>query len=98
MISRHDDSTHPMRTICDQWIRKIKLGLKHKREKFSGTADECMKFFDGAHDFMYDGKKHGYGFGTEGDRTIRTTFKMTTNKVSELVQLFGPYMYHSHRS
>lgn len=89
------DRSHPMWEICEQWIRKIREGIKHKREKFQDTADECMRFFDGAHDFMYGGKKHGYGFSAEGERSIKTTFKMTTNKVAELVQLFGPYMYHT---
>jgi hypothetical protein len=67
----------------------------HKWRAFGRTANECWQFFDGKHDFMYGQKNasEAVGMYVEG-KVPETAFKMTMNKVAELVQLFGPTMYY----
>jgi hypothetical protein len=93
------DSEHPLRPIVGQWISKIRLGMDFKKRKFGDDAEECTKFFNGPYGFMYDMKRarEGESFAWSGDEEApapRPGFLMTVNKVAEMVQLFGPTMYH----
>ena len=94
------DSTnmdHPLRSLCSAWSEKIRLASEFKKKKFQEDADESMQFFNGPHDFMYYPKyatsSRGFVLGSEED-IPDPTFRMTTNRVAELVQLFGPVLYH----
>lgn len=88
MALSHDK---PLRAVCRLWVDLMEKAQEHKETAFGRTANECWRFFDEAHDFMY---KSGYkGVGLNTDKEINTTFKATVNKVSELVQIFGPAMY-----
>lgn len=91
-----EDSTHPMSGICGQWMEKIKNAKKHKHERFGRYADEAMKFFDGAHDWMWQGEyaKSSGGFLDKEAQGAMPTFRMTVNRVFEAVALFGPVLYH----
>lgn len=92
----HAQEEHPLEEVVYQWLQKIKKGVDDKAEKFQDVADECMKFYTGRHDFLYEGgrSKKGAGFYVDAEDKIRTTFRMTVCKPAEMVQLFGPYLYH----
>lgn len=82
--------------IVKSWLATIKRANDYKRREFSDDAEEAMRFFDGPHDFMYQGsyiQRHG-GWGTDDAALPSPTFRMTFNKVAEMVQLFGPSLYH----
>lgn len=83
---------HPLAPVCTGWIGKIDRARKHK-SKFQGTADECMKFFDGNAGFMWDADYKGAIWNKDAPG-MTPTFRMTVNKVFELVSLFGPILYH----
>jgi hypothetical protein len=88
---------NPFRAIKAQWLGKAKVALDYKREHFQSDADEAMRFFNGPYDFMY-GLQYRKGSSayvfTGNDDLPRPSFSMTVNKVAEMVQLFGPVLYH----
>jgi hypothetical protein len=82
--------------IVKSWLATIKKAADYKRAEFQDDAEEAMRFFDGPHDFMYAGDyvtRHG-GWGSDDHSMPSPTFRMTYNKVAEMVQLFGPFLYH----
>lgn len=86
---------YPLRVLCTAWLARIKAALQVKREAFQNDADEAMKFFNGPYDWLYrKGEvKTKVGIEIDGDWPA-PSFRVTTNKVAELVQLFGPTLYH----
>src|SRR5436305_5675000 len=94
------DYDHPLRPIVAQWMEKIRLALEYKKAKFGEDAEECMAFFNGPYDFMYAKKYSGSSRGFlsndegEGGDMPAPSFQMTVNKATEVVQLFGPVLYH----
>lgn len=88
---------HPLRPICTTWMEKIRLGLEFKERKFGKDARECMRFFKGPYDFMYQRAwaTESADFQMAADNDFPApSFRMTHNKVAELVQIFGPVLYH----
>lgn len=88
----------PFRPICSHWVNKIQKALDFKRDQFQKDADECMRFFNGPYEFLY-GMKYSRGSDsfvyTGGeDKAPKPAFAMTVNKAAEMVQLFGPALYH----
>jgi hypothetical protein len=96
MLDTTDNASHPMSSICKQWMQKIKDAKKVKKEKFGQYADEAMRFFDGSHDWMWKGEyaKADGGFLDKNAQGAMPTFRMTVNRVFEAVALFGPVLYH----
>src|SRR3990167_8773422 len=83
--------------IADQWLSKLKLSADHKWREFGADAVDALRVYNGPHDFLYNS---AYGI-TSRSLVIsgnvpfpEPTFRMTVNKVSELVQLFLPVLYH----
>jgi len=89
---------HPLQPIVAKWQEKIRMALDYKKTHFQEDADEAMFFFDGPYDAMYSQSKSkdSKGFVYQGDDSDfpKPSFAMTVNKVAELVQLFGPALYH----
>jgi hypothetical protein len=82
--------------IVKSWLATIRKANEYKRAEFGNDAEECMRFFDGPHDFMYGADysmRHG-GWGSDDHSLPNPTFRATYNKVAEAVQLFGPFLYH----
>jgi hypothetical protein len=82
--------------ITRGWMGKIKKAADFKQKEFGDDAEEAMAFFDGPYDFMYTSKyatKSG-AFSLADQGAPSPTFRMTMNKVAEMVQLFGPVLYH----
>lgn len=84
-------SANPLEDLCSVWVNVLKKSETHKENAFGKTALECWRFFGEAHDFMYGKGASGLGFDALSE--INTDFKMTLNKVAELVQIFGPTLY-----
>lgn len=87
---------HPFQPLMSVWLTKIKQAIDWKRSEFQDDADECYRFFDGSYEWLYDMRQMRQGFiwsGTEEDFP-KPSFCMTVNKTAELVQIFGPVLYH----
>ena len=81
-----------LKGIAQSWLKKIELGLKHKRP-FTEDAREAMDFFDGPHNWFwkeeYSRSEYGY------NRSISPPgFRMQLNRVFEAVKLFASVIYH----
>src|SRR5215471_8855136 len=93
-----DPRSSPLDLICKKWDSCIKASQEHKASVFGNQANECNRFYSSFHDFMYEGK---YGVSSKGFMTGQTDseieppiFRATANKTAELVELFGPILYH----
>lgn len=92
---------HPLRPLVHDWLKKIELGLQLKKSQFQDDANEAMRFFHGPYDFMYEKKyaasSPGFRMSSDQEQSAdfpAPTFMMTANKVAEMVQIFGPVLYH----
>jgi hypothetical protein len=88
-----------MRPVVTRWIEKLRLAREHKKKEFQDDADEANRFFDGPYDWLYKGWRKGGPGGAlamgVGDEDVPgPSVEMTVNKTAELVQLFGPALYH----
>ena len=91
-----DNPEHPMRGLCEQWLRKITDANKVKKTRFQNDADEAMRFYAGSHDWMWQ-EEYATGRGGFMDKDAggggMPTFRMTVNKPFEAVALFGPALF-----
>lgn len=89
---------NPMCAVVGAWLKKIELGLDVKKKRFQRDADLGMKFLAGPADWLYGRGRgqdaRGYFDSDEGGDIPAPKFKMTVNKTAEMVQLFGPTLYH----
>lgn len=95
MAKNKDLRQHPMKSVCEAWMGKIRLALEVRQEKFGKYAEEVSRFYDGPHDFMW---KQDYSTGPGGfldkESGMLPTFRVTINNVFKAVALFGPALYH----
>lgn len=87
--------SHPLRATVLDWLAVIKEGTRCRHERFGQYAEECEKFYDSAHNWMW---KNEYSRGPQGfvesaGDIPYPTFHMTVNRVFEAVALFGPAMF-----
>lgn len=87
---------HPLRSICSAWTEKIRLSWEYKKKRFSDTAADAMALYNGPADYQFDKKyaTESKGMVLSSDQNVDPTFRMSTNKVAEMVELFGPSLYH----
>lgn len=91
---------HPLRPLCAKWHSLIRKAKELKDEQFGDDAVEAMQFFNGPYDFLYRREYYsespGFRFNpSQSDVDIPgPSFEMTVNVVSEMVQIFGPVLYH----
>ena len=81
-----------LRAIAAGWLKKIELGIRHKRP-FTVDAKEAMDFFDGPHNWFWKEEyaRTEYGY----NRSITPPgFRMQINRVFEAVKLFASVIYH----
>lgn len=91
------NSETPLAPMVHEWIEVLKAADKIKRAQWTEDAEDCLRFFDGPHDFMYgsDYMAKGRALMWGGEKDLpQPSFRMTVNKAAEVVQLFGPYLYH----
>ncbi len=90
----YGESDHLLAGLCAMWIEKIRVATERKKKLFQDDADEALKFYrppDGNYNFVYHGDTAGStGVGHD---VQEPSFKMTLNKVAELVEIFGPILY-----
>ncbi len=88
----------PLAGTCKRWTSLIAEAKKIKHELFGKYAEECQKFFDSDHNFMWDReyatKQGGYISEDSFGATGMPTFRVCVNKPFEAVALFGPALYH----
>jgi hypothetical protein len=92
-------SEHPLMPVVAQWERKIKLGIDFKNERFGKDAAEGMKFYNGSYEFLFGPRRsrddrHFVEAADDDNEIPPPRFQLTVNKTAELVQLFGPALYH----
>jgi hypothetical protein len=83
-----------LKPVVARWIEKIKCAWEHKKQQFQDDADECARFLDGPYDWLYMPRGGSAGFDVEELDLKAPSVRMTVNKTAELVQLFGPALYH----
>lgn len=88
----------PLSPVVATWLEKIKSAWTFKKKKFQDDADECMAFYNGPYDWIYglsgSRKTRSFQFGGDEEDFSSPSMRMTVNKAAELVQLFGPALYH----
>jgi hypothetical protein len=87
------DAEKPLAPLCTTWLEKIRLAQKHKQKNFGEFADEAMAFYLGPG----SGKDTWDKYMRAGDSTEEppeVKFQFIIAKVAELVQIFGPILYH----
>lgn len=82
-----------LRPICTAWMKKIEQAWQVKKEEFQNDADEAMLFFNGPYEWLY-GSTSRTSRSFADDETPPPAFRCTINKAAEMVQLFGPALYH----
>jgi hypothetical protein len=85
----------PLKWLVDDWLALIEEAKKSRHDQFGQYAEECDKFYDTAHNWMW---KDQYARGPQGfvegaGEIPFPTFQMTVNRVFEAVALFGPSMF-----
>jgi hypothetical protein len=90
---------HPLLPVVVQWEAKIKLGLQFKGERFGKDAAEGMKFYNGSYEFLFGPRRgkderHFVEAADDDNEIPPPRFQLTVNKTAELVQIFGPALYH----
>lgn len=90
---------NPLQDIKSHWQKSLVKAIDYKRKHFDEDAKEALLFFNGGKDLL----KHLYGDngstkksdlwvnGAEG--FPKPDMCLTTNRVCEMVELFGPAMY-----
>jgi hypothetical protein len=85
-----------LRPLSRAWVGIIKKSHDAKSKAFGKDADLCRRFLDGPYDWMYTNQyssQNGAFQMTSDENIPQTSFRMTTNKVADVVQLYGPSLY-----
>jgi hypothetical protein len=89
----NEGTSHPLSVVVKAWTSLIHAAERHKDKTFGRYAREAMQFFDGDHNWMWESEyqtgKGGYLSKGSPD-SVKPLFLSSTNKVSEIVQLFSP--------
>lgn len=84
-------AANPFTAIVSAWTDELKAAMDFKHKRFGLDAEEGMKFLSGPYDFFFQSISTDKFFRMpSGEPKI----VVTVNKVAELVQLFGPNLYH----
>jgi hypothetical protein len=90
------ESEYPLNPLVQAWLKKIKLAKEFKKKHFQDDADTAMKFFtcgEELNEMLWSRNRIKGGLDEEEDLPA-PRFRILVGKVSELVQLFGPSLYH----
>lgn len=87
--------SHPLKSLCDQWLLLLARAKQEKYDRFEKYAEEARKFFDGGLKSMWDeAEMRGNGGFLDKQGGTLPNFRMVVNKPFEAVALFGPALYH----
>lgn len=85
-----------MEPVVNGWREKIRLALEYRKKNFDVHVELIEQFRDKHHAFIFD-KPELFGsvheVGTPGT-VPRPSFGVSYNKTSEMIDLFGPLLYH----
>lgn len=95
-LMSQEASSHPLNSLVRVWVEKINQAKRQRWERFGQYGAEAMKFYDGAHDFMW---QEEYALGQQGflskdGNGYLPRFRMSVNRLFEAVALFGPALYY----
>lgn len=92
-----------LQRLCSAWSGKMKLAKDHKREVFGNQAEECLRFYNTDHRFIYnprywDGRAQ---WNRESGEVVQEnvggapypSLKVCVNKTAQYVQVYGPFLY-----
>ncbi len=96
-MSQAFQSEIPLNPIVVRWKEVLRLARKFKKEMFQDDADEAMLFFTCNKELdklMWDNKNFQQGAAGTEQAFPAPNFRIKVGKVAELVELFGPTLYH----
>lgn len=95
---KEDQDKYPLNPLCKRWMEKIRLAKEFKKVMFQNDADEAMKFFTCGkelHEAMWQRNKTENRVPHDDEEDMPAPrFRIVVGKVAELVELFGPTLYH----
>lgn len=83
--------------VTAAWREVINSAWEYKEQVFGRDAQEAWDFFGSDHQFLFDPRDSRCMFNGGKNKSIDAAvpgFAMTYNIVAELVQIFGPAIYH----
>lgn len=93
-----DNPKYPLYPLVRGWAEKIKLAEEFKKSLFQDDADEAMRFFHcgkDLHDIMFQRHKKVADMAQDDEEDMPAPrFRIVVGKVAEIVELFGPSLYH----
>lgn len=84
----------PFLPLVSAWLDLIAAGLEFKNRRFGPEAAEGSRFYSGGYDFFMQSLEPDKYFHVPNDRPSADSIVVTCNKAAEVVQLFGPAIYH----
>lgn len=90
-------SKYPLMPLVNGWWEKIRKANEFKYKHFGEQAAEAMKFYECGkelNEVMWQRDSTHLPIDRDEGEFPAPMFKMVVGKVSEVVQLFGPSLYH----
>lgn len=90
--------TKLLEPLVTAWLGRLRAAARYKQENFGDFADEAVEFYAGPKDVgkfyreRMKGNRNGHTAELEHD--LEAGFYTVTTKANELVQLYGPALYH----
>lgn len=95
---KESNPKYPLYPLVRGWLEKIRLATDFKKSLFQDDADESMKFFHcgkDLHDIMFQRHKRYADISQDDEEDMPAPrFRVVVGKVAEIVELFGPSLYH----
>lgn len=82
----------PFCQITTAWLDTLERAQQVKNQRFQPEAEEGLRFYSGPYDFYFNELLSGKNFRVP--QSQKADVVVTFNKVAELVQIFGPALYH----
>ena len=95
-----DAVNKPFEDVAAHWKSALQKAIEYKRKNFDEDAEEARKFLKGGSELaeiIFGAKSRGdfvVNSGSEGVGLPAPDFNINTNRVAEMLDLFGPHLYH----
>lgn len=89
-----DYQNGPFAIAAQGWLRAIARSQEKKNIRFQPEALEGRRFYCGPYDFFFNEMSSDKFFRMPRRTDGQAEIVVTVNKVAELVQIFGPNLYH----
>lgn len=88
--------------LVQDWLDRIDRAAKVRKTQFDDFANEAMQFFDSDGEFVWERLRKSIdksaSFGEAAAAVPFPSIRMNPNRVSEMVQVFGPVTYYQNHS